>query len=143
MAAHDGEQYLVEKYSVALTPGLQLVDPKPLAQRQLKALTAGLSEERQGFPPLEFVKLELAQIKSEIPSEVLLNQEFTTRILDNKVNSSPSLWYTLPLTASSVPKPRIPYSGLDDRINVNELNNLPGGQETKICLAHSNYWFCA
>lgn len=124
-ALYDGEQYLVEKYSVALTPGLQLVDPKPLAQRQLKALTAGLSEERQGFPPLEFVKLELAQIKSEIPSEVLLNQEFTTRILDNKVNSSP------------VPVVHIATHGQfssqaedtfilawDDRINVNELNNL-------------------
>ena len=86
---YDGEQYLVEKYSIALTPGLQLVDPRPLPQRQLKALTAGLTESRGNFAPLEFVESELQQIKSEIPSDVLLNQQFTSTTLDNKINSSP------------------------------------------------------
>jgi CHAT domain-containing protein len=86
---YDGKQYLVEKYSIALTPGLQLVDPRPLPQRQLKALTAGLSESRRNFAPLEFVESELEQIKSEIPSDVLLNQQFTSTTLDNKINSSP------------------------------------------------------
>ncbi|NEQ20146.1 MAG: CHAT domain-containing protein [Microcoleus sp. SIO2G3] len=86
---YDGKQYLVEKYSIALTPGLQLIDPRPLPQRQLKALTAGLTESRGNFAPLEFVESELQQIKSEIPSDVLLNQQFTSTTLDNKINSSP------------------------------------------------------
>lgn len=88
-ALYDGKQYLVEKYNVALTPGLQLFKPKPLAQIPLKALTAGLTESRHNFEALEFVKLELAQIESQIPTEELLNQEFTSKTLASKVKSSP------------------------------------------------------
>jgi CHAT domain-containing protein len=86
---YDGKQYLVEKYNVALTPGLRLFEPKPLAQMPLKALTAGLTESRHNFEPLQFVKLELAQIKSQIPTEMLLNQKFTSKTLASKVKSSP------------------------------------------------------
>jgi CHAT domain-containing protein/uncharacterized protein HemY len=86
---HDGKQYLVEKYNVALTPGLKLFEPKPLTQRELKALTAGLTQERFGFASLSFVKSELTQINSEIPSEILLDREFTSTNIDNKFQSSP------------------------------------------------------
>lgn len=53
-ALYDGQrqEYLLQKYSVALTPGLQLIDPKPLNRRQFKALTAGLSQPRHGFEGL-------------------------------------------------------------------------------------------
>ncbi|MDJ0706490.1 MAG: CHAT domain-containing protein [Leptolyngbyaceae cyanobacterium MO_188.B28] len=87
-ALYDGQQYLVEKYNVALTLGLQLFEPKPLAQIKLRALTAGLSQSRHDFPPLDFVELELTQIKSEIPGEVLLNQEFTSDHLASLIESS-------------------------------------------------------
>ena len=88
-ALHDGKQYLVEKYGVALTPGLQLLDPQPLKRGQLKALTAGLTVARPGFPALTNVALELNQIKSEVPSTVLLNQKFTSAALQNQINSVP------------------------------------------------------
>jgi len=86
------------KYSV-LDPGLQLVDPKPLA-RQLKALTAGTGQKNAKiFPPLEFVKLELAQIKSKRSPVVLLNQEFAQNSRQQGQLVRYVLWYTLPLTA--------------------------------------------
>jgi CHAT domain-containing protein len=88
-ALHDGKQYLIEKYNVALSPGLKLVEPKPLTQRQLKALTAGLTEERFGFGALEFVKLEILEIQAKIPTETLLNRDFTRTTLDNKFQSAP------------------------------------------------------
>jgi CHAT domain-containing protein len=88
-ALYDGEQYLAEKYSIALAPGLQLVDPKPLAQRQLKALTAGLTKSSGNFAPLEFVEQELEQIKSEIPTEELRDREFTRENLNKKLESFP------------------------------------------------------
>lgn len=88
------EKYLLEKYAVALTPGLQLLDPKPLQKIQLNALTAGVSEERsvegRKFPPLQNVPRELKDIKTEIPrSEELLNQKFTELNLQNKLRSTP------------------------------------------------------
>ncbi|WP_375515753.1 CHAT domain-containing protein [uncultured Nostoc sp.] len=86
------EKYLVEKYAIALTPGLQLLDPKPLRQVQLNALTAGVSEKRpvegKEFSELENVPRELKEIKSEVSnSEELLNQQFTQTNLQNKLQT--------------------------------------------------------
>lgn len=81
------QEYLIQKYSVALAPSLQLIDPKPLKRQELKALTAGLSEPRYGFEGLNFVKSEIEQIQSEISSRVLLNKDFTTQALQNQINS--------------------------------------------------------
>ena len=72
-----------------MTPGLQLLAPKPIERGQLKALSGGLTLARQGFSSLTNVALELNQIKSEIPSTVLLNQEFTSTTLQNEINSVP------------------------------------------------------
>lgn len=88
-ALYDGKQYLVEKYNVALTPGLRLFKPERLPQNQLTALTAGLTESRHNFAPLEFVSVELEQIRSVISTEVLLNQQFTSQSLTSKMASSP------------------------------------------------------
>lgn len=88
------QQYLVEKYAIASTPGLQLLEPQPLRRAKLSALTAGLSEKREvagkEFPQLQNVRLELEQIKSEVPrSEKLLNQEFTKTNVQSQINSAP------------------------------------------------------
>jgi CHAT domain-containing protein len=89
-ALYDGERYLVETYSIALTPGLRLFEPKPLEQIPLNAVTAGLTEARHSFEALEFVEAELAQIQSAITSDVLLDQNFTSTTLADKLNASPA-----------------------------------------------------
>ncbi|MBW4424324.1 MAG: CHAT domain-containing protein [Nostoc desertorum CM1-VF14] len=87
-ALYDGKQYLVEKYNIALTPSLQLIEPKT-SQKEFKAIAAGLSEASSGFSALPNVKLELEQIRSQVPSSILLNQEFTSKTLQNRINSLP------------------------------------------------------
>ncbi|MGC9505923.1 CHAT domain-containing protein [Baaleninema sp.] len=76
---HDGDRYLVEQYGIALSPGLKLIDPKPLERGEMKALIAGLSEQvTDDFDPLPQVLEEVESIRDRIPnSQVLLNQEFT------------------------------------------------------------------
>ncbi|MFN6558697.1 MAG: CHAT domain-containing protein [Nostoc sp. ChiSLP01] len=88
-ALYDGNNYLVEKYSIALTPGLELLGPRPLRQSKLKTLVAGLTEARHGFSSLPNVSDELKTIESEVPSEVLLNQTFTSSALRKQVDSVP------------------------------------------------------
>jgi CHAT domain-containing protein len=89
-ALYDGQQYLIQNYSIALTPGLQLLAPKSLERgRQLKTLMAGLTEARGGFSALANVALEVEQIESEVPSKVLLNQEFTNLSFQNEIKSLP------------------------------------------------------
>ncbi|NEP09562.1 MAG: CHAT domain-containing protein [Symploca sp. SIO2C1] len=69
---YDGQQYLLEKYSVALTTGLELLDPKPLERKSLRVLTAGLTEARHGYSSLEYVDDELEQIESQVSGELLI-----------------------------------------------------------------------
>jgi CHAT domain-containing protein/lipopolysaccharide biosynthesis regulator YciM len=88
-ALHDGKQYLVEKYSIALNPGLQLLEARSLLRQQLKALTGGLTESREGFAALPGVESELSQISSELRTEILLNQEFTKETLEKRINQAP------------------------------------------------------
>lgn len=88
-ALYDGNNYLVEKYSIALTPGLELLGPRPLRQSKLKTLAAGLTEARHGFSSLPNVSDELKTIESEVPSEVLLNQTFTSGALRKQIDSVP------------------------------------------------------
>jgi len=88
-ALYDGEQYLIEKYSVAVSPGLQLLEPRALDRERLQALIGGLSEERQGFSALPGVELELSKISDQVPSEMLFNQEFTTNTLKQEIGAIP------------------------------------------------------
>lgn len=85
---HDGEQYLLQKYNIALTPGLQLLEPRPLTQVKLKALTAGLTEARQGFSALPGVASEIQQISAEISTNTLVNQQFIVRELKKQIKTS-------------------------------------------------------
>ncbi len=90
-ALYDGKQYLVEKYAVALSSGLQLLDPKPLPQGRLKALTAGLSQAPANYPypPLPAVKSELNLIQQAgVSISPLLDQQFTSKSLATEINSS-------------------------------------------------------
>ncbi|WP_256973602.1 CHAT domain-containing protein [Nostoc sp. T09] len=86
-ALHDGQQFLVEKYSIALTPGLQLLAPRSLKQERLGALVAGLSESRSGFTALPNVQKEVEKIESELPSQVLFNRNFTNSAFQNKISA--------------------------------------------------------
>ncbi len=85
---HDGEKFLVEKYSIALAPGLQLLAPKPLNKVKLKVLTAALSEARQGFSALPGVKEEVEQIAAEMPASSLLNEDFVSGRLHDRIKAA-------------------------------------------------------
>ncbi|WP_442949360.1 CHAT domain-containing protein [Nostoc sp.] len=91
---YDGQQYLVEKYAVALSLGLQLLAPKPLTQTKLNVLAAGLVQPpqnfQQQFPALPEIKSELNSISQAIASTTeLLDRDFNSKNLESKVNAVP------------------------------------------------------
>ncbi len=88
-ALHDGEKYLIEKYQVALTPGLNLLEPKAITKDKLSAVMGGLSESRQGFTALPGVESEIAQISSNVTTAQLLNQDFTSEKLKEQIQNTP------------------------------------------------------
>jgi CHAT domain-containing protein len=92
-ALHDGHRFLAESYNISLTPGLQLLDPKPLAKDPIAAITAGLSKIGPSFGPLKLsplpnVERELEQIQAQVPSTILLNQAFTNTNLETAIDTS-------------------------------------------------------
>jgi CHAT domain-containing protein len=124
-ALSDGSQFLVEKYTLALTPGLQLLDPQPLARQKLQVLTGGLTEARQGFAALPGVAKELRQIRAEIPSQLLLNQDLTNAKLTDLVETIP--FNVVHLATHGQFSSRSGETFLltwDDRLNVKQLNDL-------------------
>ncbi|MBD2164213.1 CHAT domain-containing protein [Calothrix membranacea FACHB-236] len=124
-ALHDGNQFVIEKYSIALTPSLQLLPPKRLLRRNFKVLGAGLTEARQGFSPLEYVEEELKKIKSEVPSTVLLNEDFTSKNLKTYLKSSffPIVHIATHGKFSSKAIETF-ILAWDEQIRINELDNL-------------------
>jgi len=90
-ALYDGKQYLVEKYAIALSVGLQLLDPKPLVKQQLKALTAGLTQPPANYPnyaPLPAIKSEFNGItEAGISTTSLLDGQFTSKKLESEINT--------------------------------------------------------
>lgn len=128
-ALYDGQHYLIENYSVALAPGLQLPNPKPLQQR-FRALIAGLSEARANFAPLNYVAEEVQQIEADIPSTVLLNQSFTRENFRQQLSRLPvSIVHIATHGQFSSNAAETFILAWDSPINVNELSQLLQGQE--------------
>ncbi|NJR64376.1 MAG: CHAT domain-containing protein [Leptolyngbyaceae cyanobacterium CRU_2_3] len=83
---HDGQRYLIESYNLALTPGLQLLTPQPLTKVKLSVLTGALTEARQGFSALPAVADEVKQIQTQLPTNTLLNRQFSDQSLQQQTS---------------------------------------------------------
>ena len=122
---YDGEHYLVEKYNIALTPSLQLLDPQPLERQDLTVLTAGLTEARSGFPSLKFVADELAQVQSQVSTVELIDREFTSDSLQNQITNNPLPIIHLATHGQFSSQAAETFVlTWDDRLNIDQLNNL-------------------
>jgi len=127
---YDGENYLIERYAVALTPGLQLLEPKPLKRENFQGLIAGTTNapsfESEGFSPLDNVAEELAGIQEQISlNQLLENQEFEQENIRNQINQEPFNLVHIATHGKFSSNPQktfiLDWSG---RINVQDLDNL-------------------
>ncbi|MCG3773602.1 MAG: hypothetical protein JW395_0411 [Nitrospira sp.] len=84
-ALHDGSTFLINKFAVALTPGLTLTDPRPLNREKVRFLATGLTTSVQGFPSLPYVADEVATIRSLYSGDQLMNQDFRAAGLEQKL----------------------------------------------------------
>lgn len=95
----DGNQYLVERYAVAIAPGLDVLDPKPLPRDQINVLAVGLTDPPQvtvndqdlsaNFAQLPNIKYELEAIaQSGIPVTPLSDDQFTQASFNRKINGA-------------------------------------------------------
>jgi CHAT domain-containing protein len=84
-ALHDGSTFLINKFAVALTPGITLTDPRPLNREKVRFLATGLTKAVQGFPSLPYVAEEVETIRSLFSADQLLNQDFRAQRLEQEL----------------------------------------------------------
>ncbi|MEQ8382005.1 MAG: CHAT domain-containing protein [Coleofasciculus sp. A1-SPW-01] len=131
-ALYDGENYLIEKYSVALTPSLQILEPQPLSRTPIKVLVGGLSEAKQNFPALPGVESEIQQIQAEIPAQVLLNQQFTSAALQEEISAAPFPVVHLATHGQFSSDAEDTFIlAWDDRVNVKQLGEVLQAREER------------
>jgi CHAT domain-containing protein len=126
-ALHDGKQFLIEKFAVATTPGLNLTDPKPIDREKVRLLSSGLTRAVQGFPSLPFVEEEINAIRTLYQGDQLLNAEFSTPRLEQELKDRPygilhiatHGWFSADTTQSYL----LTYNG---KLTINELDRLIG-----------------
>jgi CHAT domain-containing protein len=88
-ALHDGRQFLIEKYALAITPSLTLTESRALSREGVQVLAAGVANAVEGFPPLPRVQEELQGILRLYRGTLLLNQEFGPERLDATLRRGP------------------------------------------------------
>jgi CHAT domain-containing protein len=129
-ALHDGKQYLIEQYRIAIAPSLQLLNSQPLARTQQKALLAGLSEGTQEFSALPGVKEEVSDVTTTISATILLDRQFTTQALQTKVKTRPFSIIHLATHGQFSSKPEETFIlTWDGRLDVKQLNTLLGNRD--------------
>jgi CHAT domain-containing protein len=87
-ALHDGTSFLIQKYAIALTPGLYLTDPRPLDREKIRFLAGGLTTSVQGFPSLPYVAEEMDSVRTLYQADQLLNEQFRTPLLEQELRES-------------------------------------------------------
>ena len=121
---HDGEKYLIEQYDLALTPGLQLLaSNSDLAE--FNTLTGGLTQARQGFPPLPAVRQELEQIEELVRTQTLIDDRFTRTNFQTQIDREP--FSNIHLATHGQFSSQAEDTFLltwSDKINVKDLDNL-------------------
>jgi filamentous hemagglutinin family protein len=65
-ALHDGQGFLIEKYSIGVMPSISLTDTRYRNIRDVKVLGMGISESTQEQPPLPAVPIEVATLVNQI-----------------------------------------------------------------------------
>ena len=83
---YNGTDYLIDHYAIAVTPGLQLLNPKP-SLTPSTALAGGVSQQLRGFSPLENVPQELDIVANQFDSKKLLDDEFQIATFTQDINS--------------------------------------------------------
>ncbi len=125
-ALYDGKQYLVEKYKLALTPGLRLLPPKGVADKgKLQVFAGGITEARQGFISLPGVKSEIESINKFIPNKPLVNADFNDLLISNNlVNNNSQIVHLATHGQFSSNADETFLLTWDNRIDLGKLNSL-------------------
>ncbi len=130
-ALYDGKQFLVEKYAIATTPSLNLINRSQLDHKPLKALALGLTKKSEIdgriFYPLLNVEQEVKQVQSIFTKSMgLLDADFTRDRLQQELNktSYPIVHIATHGQFSAEPEDTFLIMGDGKKLTITELDRL-------------------
>lgn len=89
-ALHDGQSYLIQRYAVAVTPGLRLTDAKSLNRRRMRLLAGGLTvSHEEGFAPLQYAGQEIDRVTDIFSGTKLVDQDFVLEEVQQQLRQHP------------------------------------------------------
>jgi CHAT domain-containing protein len=120
------QKFLIEEFAMAMTPGLTLTAPRPLARTNVSILLNGLSEGVQNFPSLPNVPKELRQIEGIFDHHaILLDKAFLLNDVNQALQKTP---YSIVHLASHGQFDRDPKKTFvltyDDKLTMKRLEKL-------------------
>lgn len=130
-ALHDGQEFLVQKYAIATTPGLRLTAlPKASNTQGARTLALGLTKaaivDGEAFKPLENVANELNQVIEQSPgSKKLLNEQFTRQRFEQELKQAT---YSIIHIAThgqfgTIPEDSFLVTGNNEKITITQLES--------------------
>ncbi|HEY9703674.1 MAG TPA: CHAT domain-containing protein [Allocoleopsis sp.] len=127
---YDGEKYLIEKYNIALSPGLQLLPPKSLTTAQFKLLIGAITQARPGFNSLPYVKDEVKNLANNFQNQNFVDEQFTKEKLQEVINKIPFPVVHLATHGKFSSNPEQTYIlTWNEKLKINELEQLIKGRE--------------
>ena len=129
-ALHDGEEFLVQKYAIATTPGLRLTSPKSVNFQSLRTLALGLSEaatvDGEEFKPLANVTNEVERVVNLFPgSKKLLNEQFTPLSLEKELKQTvyPIIHIATHGQFGTIPEDSFLVTGNNEKMTITQLES--------------------
>ncbi|MBZ8180768.1 CHAT domain-containing protein [Oscillatoria salina] len=124
-ALHDGQEYIIQRYSVGIMPSLSLTDTRQTDLDRYQVLAMGASEFEE-LAPLPAVETELSTISRIWPGKIFLNDDFTLENLKLQQQTNPFGIVHFATHAEFLPgKPSNSYIQLADRkLSISQLRSL-------------------
>ncbi len=131
-ALHDGNRFLIEKYSVAVSPGLNLTDSRPFSRKHARMLSVGLTEARQGFSSLDNVQGELDGIQTIYNADRIENDNFSFNNVHQSLEDNPYSMVHIATHGKLGPSATETFLlAWDEKINMNQVGQLMKESETR------------
>lgn len=145
-ALYDGQQYLVEKYAIATTPSLQLINPQKLNSKDSRALILGLTKaaqvDEQKFDALTNISSEIKEVQNQFPdNKLLIDEQFNQDNLTKELKQAN--YQTVHVSTHAqfgfIPEATFLVTGDNNKITIKELETalrqLNGGANSIELLA--------
>lgn len=87
-ALHDGREFLVNQYAVAVTPSMNLTDTRALDRGTINLLVMGLTESVLKFPALPNVASEVQAIRTLYGGHLLMDNQFIAPSVEREMKET-------------------------------------------------------